>query len=48
MDFGHAPVLLKEIIDILNPQPGEIFVDCTLGGGGHSKAIVSEFYLMGN
>lgn len=42
MDFDHVPVLLKEIIDILNPQPGEIFVDCTLGGGGHSKAIVSR------
>jgi len=42
VDFDHVPVLLKEIIDILNPQPGEIFVDCTLGGGGHSKAIVSR------
>lgn len=42
MDFEHVPVLLDEIIKILDPQPGEVFVDCTLGGGGHSKAIVSR------
>ncbi|NLT95192.1 MAG: 16S rRNA (cytosine(1402)-N(4))-methyltransferase RsmH [Clostridia bacterium] len=42
MDFEHVPVLLDEIIEILNPQPGEVFVDCTMGGGGHSKAIVSR------
>ncbi|MDK2823465.1 MAG: rRNA (cytosine1402-N4)-methyltransferase [Clostridia bacterium] len=42
MNFEHVPVLLNEIIDILNPQPGDIFVDCTLGGGGHSKAILER------
>jgi len=42
MDFEHVPVLLDEIIEILNPQPGEVFVDCTLGGGGHSRAIVGR------
>jgi len=42
VDFEHVPVLLDEIIEILNPQPGEVFVDCTMGGGGHSKAIVSR------
>ena len=39
MEFEHIPVLLEEIIDILNPQNGDIFVDCTLGEG-HSKEIV--------
>ncbi|KJS84088.1 MAG: 16S rRNA methyltransferase [Peptococcaceae bacterium BICA1-8] len=42
MDFEHVPVLLNEIIEKLNPQPGEVFVDCTLGGGGHSKAIIKR------
>jgi len=42
MDFEHVPVLLNEIMEILNPQPGEVFVDCTLGGGGHSKAIIKR------
>ncbi len=35
----HIPVLLKEIIQYLNPQPGQIVVDGTLGGGGHSLAL---------
>ena len=42
MDFEHVPVLLDEIMEILNPRPGEVFVDCTLGGGGHSKAIIKR------
>lgn len=36
----HIPVLLKEVIEILNPQPGEIAVDCTLGGGGHAEKLL--------
>lgn len=42
MEFEHVPVLLDEIIEFLNPKPGEVFVDCTLGGGGHSKAIITR------
>lgn len=38
----HAPVLLNEIIKILDPQPGEFFVDGTAGAGGHSKAILEK------
>ena len=35
----HIPVLLKETIGILNPQPGEFFVDGTVGSGGHAVEI---------
>ncbi len=35
----HISVLLREVIEGLNPQPGGIFVDGTLGGGGHTRAI---------
>ncbi len=38
----HTPVLLKEAIDGLNIQPDGIYVDCTFGGGGHSRAILQQ------
>jgi 16S rRNA (cytosine1402-N4)-methyltransferase len=38
----HTPVLLKQCIDELDIWPGGIYVDCTFGGGGHSKAILQE------
>jgi len=34
-----VPVMLKEVIENLNPKAGENFIDCTLGGGGYSFAI---------
>ncbi|OHB57768.1 MAG: 16S rRNA (cytosine(1402)-N(4))-methyltransferase, partial [Planctomycetes bacterium RBG_13_44_8b] len=36
----HVPVLLKETIEVLKPQPGEFFIDGTLGGGGHAREII--------
>jgi 16S rRNA (cytosine1402-N4)-methyltransferase len=36
---GHDPVLLVEVLEQLNPQPGQVFVDCTLGRAGHSREI---------
>lgn len=35
----HLPVLLKEVIEILNPQPNEFFIDGTIGSGGHAAEI---------
>ncbi|VAX42629.1 16S rRNA (cytosine(1402)-N(4))-methyltransferase, partial [hydrothermal vent metagenome] len=35
----HIPVLLEEILDRLDPKPGETFVDCTAGLGGHAAAV---------
>ena len=36
----HFPVLLKEILSIISPQYGGIFIDCTFGQGGYSKKIL--------
>lgn len=42
MEFSHIPVLFKETIDNLNVRPGGVYVDCTLGGGGHSSEIAKR------
>jgi len=39
-EIFHPPVLLKEGIEFLKAEKGGIFVDCTLGGGGHTEAIL--------
>lgn len=39
-NFNHIPVMPSEVIDALNPARGGIYVDGTLGGGGHSKLIL--------
>ena len=39
----HIPVLLHEVIDGLDLKPGDIFVDGTLGGGGHSEEVLKRF-----
>ena len=42
MDFKHISVLLDETIDGLDIKPDGIYVDGTLGGGGHSYEICKE------
>ncbi len=41
MNFAHEPVLLQESIEALNLKPNGVYVDCTLGGAGHSLAILA-------
>ncbi len=36
----HQPVMLEEVVKWLNPQPGQVMVDCTVGCGGHSLGLV--------
>ncbi len=36
----HKPVLVKEVIEYLNPQPKKVYLDATFGGGGHTRAIL--------
>jgi 16S rRNA (cytosine1402-N4)-methyltransferase len=38
-EVGHRSVLLREALDVLEPRPGEIVVDATLGAGGHAERL---------
>ena len=41
-DVYHVPVMLMETVDALNIQPNGVYVDCTFGGGGHSREILKR------
>jgi 16S rRNA (cytosine1402-N4)-methyltransferase len=43
VDYGHQPVLLKEVVQLLKLQQGEVFFDGTVGAGGHSEKIMQAF-----
>ncbi|WP_457631326.1 16S rRNA (cytosine(1402)-N(4))-methyltransferase RsmH [Oceanithermus sp.] len=38
----HQPVMLSEALDLLNVQPGGVYVDATFGGGGHTRGIIER------
>lgn len=42
MEFNHIPILKDEIIDLLNINPTGVYVDCTVGGAGHSSEIAKK------
>ena len=45
--YSHEPVMLDEVIHYLNPKAGQTFIDCTLGGGGHTLAILNRVFPQG-
>ena len=38
----HVPVLVDQVLEFLQPQPGQTIVDCTVGGGGHARRIAER------
>lgn len=42
MASTHVPVLAGELIELLDPSPGAVAVDCTVGGGGHARLVAER------
>ena len=42
MKVEHIPVMLEEVIEYLDLKPGENVIDCTFGGGGHSRVMAEK------
>ncbi len=42
MTQKHIPVLIEEVVSILNPQPGEHYPDLTAGYGGHARGVLDS------
>lgn len=42
MSPSHVPVMLDEVIRYLDPKPNQLYIDCTLGAGGYTNAIVKK------
>jgi len=41
-EFFHQPALLNEVVQFLNIKPGQVYIDATIGGGGHSLAVLKK------
>ena len=39
---GHTPVLAAELLELLDPQPGQTVIDCTFGDGGHARLLAER------
>jgi 16S rRNA (cytosine1402-N4)-methyltransferase len=39
---GHIPVLAAELLELLDPQPGQTAIDCTFGDGGHARLLAER------
>jgi 16S rRNA (cytosine1402-N4)-methyltransferase len=49
-EFSHVPVMAGEVVELLRDVPAGLFVDCTLGGGGHAALLLearSDISLLG-
>src|SRR3954465_2628600 len=42
MTATHEPVLADEVLELLDPRPGDVAIDCTVGGAGHAKLIAER------
>lgn len=42
INFSHKPIMIREVLEGLNPGSSGIFVDCTVGGGGHASALLGN------
>lgn len=42
MSSIHVPVLAGELVEALDPAPGEVAIDCTFGGGGHARLLADR------
>jgi 16S rRNA (cytosine1402-N4)-methyltransferase len=38
----HVPIMVEEVLRVTSPKPGDVAVDCTLGGGGHARALLDR------
>ena len=41
-EASHTPVLASELLDLLDPQPGQLAIDCTFGDGGHARLLAER------
>jgi 16S rRNA (cytosine1402-N4)-methyltransferase len=46
MQQYHVPVLYNECLEALSIKPDGVYVDCTFGGGGHSRGILENWMKM--